>query len=191
LLLEGQVAVITGSSRGIGRATAIRMAQEGAKVIVNGLHESGVRNVVQLIQDQGGRAVGVVESVTSMAGGERIISKAVREFGKVDILVNNAGIIQDKMAHRMSEAEWDLVLNSHLKGAFACIRSALPEMRERREGSIINMVSIAGLTGMIGQLNYSAAKAGMAGMTRTLALELETYGINVNAVAPAARTDMT
>ncbi|MEK4528878.1 SDR family NAD(P)-dependent oxidoreductase [Paenibacillus sp. FSL H8-0104] len=191
MLLEGQVAVITGSSRGIGRATAIRMAQEGAKVVVNGVQEGGVWDVVQLIRDQGGTAIGVVESVASMAGGERIISEGLREFGKIDILVNNAGVVHDKMAHKMSETEWDLVLKSHLKGAFACIRSALPGMRERREGSIINMISVAGLTGMIGQLNYSAAKAGLIGMTWTLSLELESYGINVNAVSPAARTDMT
>ncbi|PQP84818.1 3-oxoacyl-ACP reductase [Paenibacillus sp. PCH8] len=191
MLLEGQVAVITGSSRGIGRATAMRMAQEGARVVINGVQEGGVWDVVQLIRDQGGTAIGVVESVASMVGGERIISEGLREFGKIDILVNNAGVVHDKMAHKMSETEWDLVLNSHLKGAFACIRSVLSGMRERREGSIVNMVSVAGLTGMIGQLNYSAAKAGMIGMTRTLSLELESYGINVNAVAPAALTDMT
>ncbi|UPK43238.1 SDR family NAD(P)-dependent oxidoreductase [Paenibacillus pabuli] len=191
MLLEGQVVVVTGSSRGIGRAAAMRMAQEGAKVIVNGVQEGRVWDVVQAIRDQGGTAIGVVESVETMDGGKRIVTEALREFGKLDILVNNAGVVHDKMAHKMSEAEWDLVLNSHLKGAFACIRSALPGMRERREGCIINMVSVAGLTGKVGQMNYSAAKAGMVGMTWTLALELKSYGINVNAVAPAALTDMT
>ncbi|MEX1028454.1 MAG: SDR family oxidoreductase [Paenibacillaceae bacterium] len=120
-----------------------------------------------------------------------IISAALKEYGKIDILVNNAGIIRDNMAHKLHEEEWDLVLNTHLKGTYSCTRLALPSMRARKSGCIINMTSMAGLTGTIGQLNYSAAKAGILGMTWTLALELKNYGINVNAISPAALTDMT
>lgn len=191
MLLDHQVAVITGSSRGIGRAIAVRMAQEGAKVVVNGVNEGRVQEVVQEIRNSGGIAVGIAESVATMAGGEKIVATAIQEFGKIDILVNNAGVISDKMAHKLREDEWDLVINSHLKGTFSCTRSALPSMRERKQGCIINMTSTAGLSGMIGQLNYSAAKAGILGMTWTLALELENCGINVNGIAPAALTDMT
>ncbi|WHX47067.1 SDR family NAD(P)-dependent oxidoreductase [Paenibacillus woosongensis] len=189
--LNQQTAVITGSSRGIGRAIALRMAQEGARVVVNGTDASRVNAVVEEIRQNGGVAIGIAEPVHTMEGGARIISAATAEFGQVDILVNNAGIIRDQMAHKLGEEDWDAVISIHLKGAFSCIRAALPGMRERRQGCIINMTSTAGLTGTAGQLNYSAAKAGLLGMTWTLALELRHYGISVNAIAPAALTDMT
>ncbi|WP_055108067.1 SDR family NAD(P)-dependent oxidoreductase [Paenibacillus ihumii] len=189
--LDQQTAVITGSSRGIGRAIAVRMAQEGARVIVNGTEASRVNEVVQEIRHNGGIALGIAESVDTMDGAARIIAAALTEFGQIDILVNNAGIIRDRMAHKLSEEDWDAVIAIHLKGAFACIRAALPAMRERRQGCIINMTSTAGLAGMAGQLNYSAAKAGLLGMTWTLSQELQHYGISVNAIAPAALTDMT
>lgn len=191
MLLNHQTAVITGSSRGIGRAIAIRMAQEGAQVIVNGTDASRVNQVVEEIRNNGGTAIGIAESIATMNGGARIISAAIKEFGKVDILVNNAGVIRDKMAHKLSEEDWDAVISTHLKGTFSCTRAALPVMRERGQGCIINMTSTAGLQGTMGQLNYSAAKAGILGMTWTLSLELESYGISVNAIAPAALTDMT
>lgn len=191
MLLANQSAVITGSSRGIGRSIAIRMAQEGAKVIVNGTDESRVQAVVQEIRQSGGIAVGIAEPVEKMDGGAKIISTAIQQFGRIDILVNNAGIIRDKMAHKLSEEDWDAVVDTHLKGTFTCTRAALPSMRVQKQGCIINMTSTAGLQGTIGQLNYSAAKAGILGMTWTLALELENYGIRVNAIAPAALTDMT
>ncbi|GAA0137167.1 3-oxoacyl-[acyl-carrier-protein] reductase [Paenibacillus sp. YSY-4.3] len=189
--LDQQTAVITGSSRGIGRAIALRMADKGARVVVNGTDASRVNEVVQEIRQNGGVAIGIAESVSTMEGGARIISEAKANFGQVDILVNNAGIIRDRMAHKLSEEDWDAVIGTHLRGAFSCIRAALPGMRERRQGCIINMTSTAGLTGTAGQLNYSAAKAGLLGMTWTLALELQNYGISVNAIAPAALTDMT
>lgn len=191
MLLEHQTAVITGSSRGIGRAIAIRMAQEGAQVIVNGTDASRVNQVVEEIHNCGGTAFGIAESIETMDGGARIISAAIEKFGKVDILVNNAGVIRDRMAHKLSEEDWDAVISTHLKGTFSCTRAALPAMRKRGQGCIVNMTSIAGLQGSMGQLNYSAAKAGILGMTWTLALELESCGISVNAIAPAALTDMT
>ncbi len=190
MLLHGQVAVVTGSSRGIGRAIALQMAHEGALVVVNGLTRERVDAVVDEILEQGGKAIGICELVVQ--GGAAIIARTIDTFGKLDILINNAGVVRDKISYRLTQADWDEVINVHLNGAFSCTKPALLHMRDRKEGgSIINMTSTAGLHGTIGQLNYSAAKAGILGMTWTLALELKKDNISVNAVAPAALTDMT
>lgn len=199
-ILKDKVAVITGSGRGIGRAVALAMAAEGAKVVVNdlGCETNGVGGastpadaVVAEITNAGGVAVASYDSVASMAGAERIINRALESFGRIDILVNNAGILRDRMIFNMTEEEWDAVIAVHLKGHFACTRFASAQMRQQRSGRIINTSSTSGLYGATGQANYGAAKAGIAGFTWAVARDLGKYRITVNAVVPAAATRLT
>jgi len=198
--LKGKVAVVTGSGRGIGRVIALALAAEGAKVIVNdpgvaldgtGTDKAVADEVVEEIRGMGGEAVANYDSVGSMEGGERVIKTAVENFGRLDILVNCAGILRDRMIWNMTEEEWDAVINTHLKGHFACTKAACLVMRQQRSGRIINISSTSGLHGNAGQANYSCAKAGITGFTKSCALALGRYGITVNAVCPAAATRMT
>ena len=198
--LKGKVAVVTGSGRGIGRVIALALAAEGAKVIVNdpgvaldgtGTDKVVADEVVEEIRTMGGEAVANYDSVGSMEGGERVIKTAVENFGRLDILVNCAGILRDRMIWNMTEEEWDAVINTHLKGHFACTKAACLVMRQQRSGRIINISSTSGLHGNAGQANYSCAKAGITGFTKSCALALGRYGITVNAVCPAAATRMT
>ena len=199
-LLDGRVAVITGSGRGIGREFALCMAAEGAKVVINdvgvsldgrGTEEDPAANVCREIEALGGRAVPNYDSVTDFAGAENIVNTAVESFGKIDILVNNAGIVRDRTLVKMDESDFDAVIAVHLKGSFNCARHAAPLMKDQGYGRIINITSSAGLRGNFGQTNYGAAKAGLMGMTFVWALELGRYGVTVNAVAPAGATRMT
>jgi 3-oxoacyl-[acyl-carrier protein] reductase len=191
-MLKNKVVIITGSTRGIGKSVAKKMAIEGAAVVVNGRHKETVDETVKEIETEGGKAIGVAGAVEQMKTGERLVNEALRHFGKVDILINNAGIVRDRMSYNMTEQEWDDVIAVHLKGTFSCTKAFVNELKKSGHGGvIINMTSTAGLEGTIGQLNYSAAKAGIIGMTWTLAKELKKFGIRVNAVAPAALTDMT
>ncbi|MFA5883357.1 MAG: SDR family NAD(P)-dependent oxidoreductase [Acidimicrobiia bacterium] len=199
-LLDGRVAVITGSGRGIGREFALCMAAEGAKVVVNdvgvsldgrGTEEDPAANVCREIEALGGEAVPNYDSVTDFAGAERIVNTAVESFGKIDILVNNAGIVRDRTLVKMDESDFDAVIAVHLKGSFNCARHAAPLMKDQGYGRIINITSSAGLRGNFGQTNYGAAKAGLMGMTFIWAMELGRYGVTVNAVAPAGATRMT
>ena len=199
-LLEGRVAVVTGSGRGIGREFALCMAAEGASVVVNdvgvsldgrGTEEDPAANVCREIEAAGGHAVPNYDSVTDFAGAERMIGTAVDAFGKIDILVNNAGIVRDRTLVKMDEADFDAVVGVHLKGSFNCARHAAPLMKDQGYGRIINITSSAGLRGNFGQTNYGAAKAGLMGMTFIWAMELGRYGVTVNAVAPAGATRMT
>lgn len=191
-MLQEKVVLITGSTRGIGRSMAIQMAKEGALIAVNGTNGNNVKAVVDDIKTRGGQAVGICESVASIYGAERIVNKTLENFGKLDILINNAGITRDQLLVKMSDQSWNEVLDVHLTGTFACTRAAVQHLKSRGEGGcIINLTSTAGLMGTVGQVNYSAAKAGILGMTFTLAEELKRYGIRVNAIAPAALTDMT
>ena len=199
-LLDGRVAVITGSGRGIGREFALCMASEGAKVVVNdvgvsldgqGSEEDPAANVCREIEAMGGQAVPNYDSVTDFAGAERIINTAVESFGKIDILVNNAGIVRDRTLVKMDESDFDAVIAVHLKGSFNCARHAAPLMKDQGYGRIINITSSAGLRGNFGQTNYGAAKAGLMGMTFIWAMELGRYGLTVNAVAPAGATRTT
>lgn len=199
--LEGRVAVVTGAGRGIGRAHAISLASEGAKVVVNDLgggaggqvdgatHEPA-DEVVEEIRSAGGEAVAVYDSVATMDGGERIIQAALDKFGRLDILVNNAGILRDRMIYNTSEAEWDIVIAVHLKGHFACLKPAAIIFRQQRSGRIVNTSSESAL-GSMGQGNYSAAKEGIVGLTRTAARDLGRYGVTVNAIRPRAGTRLT
>jgi NAD(P)-dependent dehydrogenase (short-subunit alcohol dehydrogenase family) len=198
--LEGKVAVITGSGRGIGRGMALLFAQEGAKVVVvdPGVNVDGSGNdkgpadqVVDEIKSAGGEAAPCYESVTTVAGGEKIVQTALDAFGRLDILVNNAGILRDRMIFNMSEEEWDAVIAVHLRGHFCCTKPASIVFRQQRHGRIINFTSVSGLIGIAGQANYGAAKAGIAGFTRVVARDLGRYGVTCNAISPGAATRMT
>jgi NAD(P)-dependent dehydrogenase (short-subunit alcohol dehydrogenase family) len=194
-LLDGRVAIVTGSGRGIGREFALCLASEGASVVVNDVgvsrDEDPAANVVREIETAGGKAVANYDSVSDFEGAKRLVQTAVDSFGQLDILVNNAGIVRDKSLVKMEESEFDAVIAVHLKGTFNCARHAAPIMKEAGYGRIINITSSAGLRGNFGQTNYGAAKAGIMGMTFIWALELGRYGITSNAVAPAGNTRMT
>ena len=181
--LEGRVALVTGAGGGIGEATARRFAREGAVVVVNDVDVELARPVATELQKGGGLALVVAADVTKRTDVEAMVTRVVGEFGRLDVLVNNAGINRDAMSHKMTEEQWDQVLAVNLKGTFLCAQAALPRMRERGWGRVINTSSIGSL-GNIGQANYAASKAGVIGLTRTLALEYAKYGITVNCVAP-------
>lgn len=197
--LAGKAAVVTGAGRGIGRAVAEALADEGVAVVVNdpgverdgtGGSKSVADEVVMEIRKKGQKAVANYDSVADFNSAKNIIETCVREFGKIDILVTPAGVLRDRMLHNMSEEDWDIVVNVHLKGTFNCIRHAAPYMREQRWGRIITFAS-QGWLGNVGQANYSAAKGGIVSLTRTAALELGRRGITVNAILPGAKTRMT
>jgi len=188
---EGRVALVTGGGRGIGAATANRFAAEGAAVVVSDLDHEPAEAVAQQIRDGGGRALAVACDVTQRAAVEALFEAATREFETVDILVTCAGIIRDNLVHKMSDDDWDLVIDTHLRGTFLCAQAAQRLMVPRRFGKMVFLSSNSAL-GNRGQANYSAAKAGLQGMARTLAIELGPFNINVNAVAPGfVETRMT
>jgi len=188
--LKDKVAIVTGAGRGIGEAIALLFAEEGANVVVNDVNEADAKSTAEEIKGRGRQAKAVIGSVTVQGVVQRMVDTAVQEFGTLDILVNNAGIIRDARLHKMTEEQWDRVIEVNLKGAFLCTQCAARVMREKRYGKIINLSS-AMWKGNPGQLNYSAAKAGIIGLTRTAAKELAPKGINVNAIAPGLiLTDM-
>ncbi|MEB2344797.1 MAG: SDR family NAD(P)-dependent oxidoreductase [Deltaproteobacteria bacterium] len=200
-LLDGKVAIVTGAGGGIGREHALALAAAGAAVVVNdlggardgsGTGHSMADGVVDEIRKAGGTAVASYDNVATVAGGQAILQGALDAFHQVDVLVNNAGILRDKTLAKMEEAEWDAVIAVHLKGAYCVTRPVFNHMRDAgRGGSIINTSSTSGLEGNFGQTNYGAAKAGIAGFTRCLAIEGHKYGVRVNAIAPVALTRMT
>jgi NAD(P)-dependent dehydrogenase (short-subunit alcohol dehydrogenase family) len=199
MILKDKVAVVTGAGRGIGREIALHLARLGAQVVVNdyggsetGQGDSGspADEVVGAIKATGGRAAASYDSVATMAGGQRIVQAAIDAFGHVDIVVNNAGILRDRMVFNMSEEEWDAVIDTHLKGTFAVTRAAAPFMRERRSGRFINMTSTSGLVGNVGQANYAAAKMGIVGLTKVVALDMARYNVTANCISPFAWTRM-
>lgn len=191
--LANKTAVVTGASRGIGRAIAIKLAAEGANIILN--YRSSIKSVEEVMAEinaLGGKAVAVQGDVSSFAEAEKIIKAAIENFGSLDILVNNAGITKDGLLMRMKEEDFDSVIETNLKGTFNCIRHATPIMMKQRSGRIVNMSSVVGVAGNAGQVNYSASKAGVIGITKSAAKELASRGITVNAVAPGfIQTDMT
>jgi NAD(P)-dependent dehydrogenase (short-subunit alcohol dehydrogenase family) len=189
--LKDKVAIVTGAGRGIGEAIALRFSEEGAKLIINDVNEADANRTVETIKSKGGQALAVMGSVASRQVAQKMVDTAVKEFGTVDILVNNAGIIRDAMLHKMTDEQWDQVIEVNLKGVFLCTQCAAQVMREKKYGKIIN-ISSSSWRGNPGQLNYSATKAGVIGMTKTAAKELGPKGINVNVIAPALIwTDMT
>jgi 3-oxoacyl-[acyl-carrier protein] reductase len=189
--LAGRVAVVTGAGRGIGAATARKLASDGARVAVVDLNDDLCQETVAAIQSAEGEAMAVGCDVSNAEQVERAFERIASEWGRVDILVNNAGVTRDNLLFKMSEADWDTVLNIHLKGSFLCSRAAQKYMVQQRYGKIVNLSSTSAL-GNRGQANYSAAKAGLQGFTKTLAQELGLFNINVNAVAPGfIDTEMT
>lgn len=197
--LEGKVAIVTGAGRGIGRGEALALAREGARVIVNdfggstageGGETTPAEEVVAEIKKMGGDAQPNFGNVASMADGEAMVKQAMDTWGRLDILVNNAGILRDRIIFNMTEEEWDAVIAVHLKGHFTITKFASIVMRQQRGGRIINTSSESGL-GNLGQANYSAAKEGITGLTRTLALDLGKYGVTANALRPRAATRLT
>lgn len=197
---DGRVAIITGAGGGLGRSHALELARRGAMVLVNdpggsldgsGGSSTAAQRVVDEITAFGGQAAANYESVATPGGGQAIVSAALAAFGQVDIVVNNAGILRDKAFHKMDQTMIDLVIDVHLKGALYVSQPAFRLMREQGYGRIVNTSSASGLFGNFGQANYGAAKAGLAGLTRVLALEGAGYGIKVNAIAPIASTRMT
>jgi len=201
-LLTGKVTVITGAGHGIGRATALLFAEHGAHVVVNDIgttrdgsgsaDRAPAQAVVDTIAAGGGRAYASGHDISTESGAQALMDAAVHEFGQVDVLINNAGIIRDKTLLKMTAEQWQAVIDVHLGGTFFCMRAAARHMKQRGQGGrIVNTTSISGMLGNYGQSNYASAKAGVYGLTRTASIELQRYGIWVNAVAPLAKTRLT
>ena len=188
-----RAAIVTGGSRGIGRAVCVALAKQGCNVVVNYCHgEAAAAETVSLCRAEGAQAVAVQADVSTAEGCKKLFEEAVNAFGRVDILVNNAGITRDNLILRMSEADFDAVLDANLKGAFLCCKEAARRMVRQRWGRIINLSSVVALRGNAGQTNYAASKAGLIGLTKSLARELASRNVTVNAVAPGfIETDMT
>lgn len=184
-MLKGKTAVITGSGRGIGKAIALKLAENGANIVINDIPGSDYADETQKeIESLGVKAIVVRGDVRKKEDVENLINTTIKTFGKIDILVNNAGITRDGLMLRMSEEDWDLVLDINLKGAFNCIKAAARPMMKQRSGSIINIASVVGVMGNAGQANYTASKAGLIGLTKTVAKEFSSRNIRANAVAP-------
>ena len=191
--IEGKVAFVTGASRGIGRAIALTLAEAGADVAVNYAgNAAAAEEVAAEIRKMGRRALILQGDVSQTEAAASMLDAVVAEFGRCDILVNNAGITRDGLLMRMKEEDWDAVLNTNLKGVFNCTKAALKYMMKQRSGKIVNIASVVGIMGNAGQANYAAAKAGCIGFTKSVAKEVASRGITVNAVAPGLiATDMT
>jgi len=197
--LEGKVVAVTGAGRGIGREIALLCAKEGAAVVVNDfgatldgqpVEETPAADVVKEIKAAGGRAVANVASVADPAGASSIIEDAIKAFGRIDAVVNNAGILRDRVFHKMSEVEWRAVIDTHLNGAFLVSKAAAAYFKEQGSGSYIHFTSTSGLIGNFGQANYAAAKMGIVGLSTSIAIDMEKFGVRSNCIAPFAWSRM-
>jgi len=184
MTLETKVALITGSGRGIGRAIAIELAKEGAAIIVNDMDADSAKQTAEMIHSTGGQTLVSIANIVERGEVEAMFDAIKNEFGRLDILVNNAGITRDNLLVKMSEEQWDQVIAVNLKGVFNCTQFAVKMMSEQNSGKIVNLSSASGQMGNVGQVNYAASKAGIIGITKTLAKECARFNINVNAVAP-------
>lgn len=182
--VKDKVTIITGAGSGIGRGTALMFGKEGAKVVVGDVNEKGGEETANEIRKNGGEAFFAKLDVSNREQVKNVVQETLNKYGRIDVLINNAGIIQDALVIKMTEEQWDRVINIDLKGPFNCIQAVVGTMIEKGGGEIINVSSIVGLYGNIGQINYAAAKAGLIGMTKTLAKELGKKNIRVNAIAP-------
>ncbi len=189
--LKGKVAIVTGSGQGLGEAMAKAFAAEGASVAVADIVLDNALTVVDQIKSKTGEAIALRLDVADREEVRNAIKTVINKYGKVDILVNNAGVIRPAMLVKMTEEQWDTVINVHLKGSFNCLQAVAPSMIEQQYGKIINILSAAGFRGSVGQINYSSAKAGIIGLTKSAAKELGRYNITVNALGPGAATKMT
>jgi len=182
--LQGKAALVTGGAQGIGRAIALLLAQKGAEIVVSDINLEKAEETAREIEILGRKAMAVRADVAFLEEVEKMVQLAMERFGRMDILVNNAGIARDKLLLRMSEEDWDQVLNINLKGTFNCTKTVIRHMAKQRSGKIVNIASVVGEMGNAGQANYSASKAGVIGFTKTVAREFASRGINVNAIAP-------
>lgn len=198
-MLAGKAVVVTGAGRGIGREIALEFARHGARVVVNDLGvsvngadsgEAPADEVVRLIRAAGGEAVANADSVADWTGAHRIVETALDQFGRIDAVVNNAGILRDGMFHKMTEADFDAVLGVHLKGGFNVARAAAPHFRQQQSGAYVHMTSNSALIGNLGQANYMAAKLGVVGLSKAIALDMKAFGVRSNCVSPSAATRM-
>jgi NAD(P)-dependent dehydrogenase (short-subunit alcohol dehydrogenase family) len=198
-MLEGRVAVVTGAGRGIGREIALSMASRGARVVVNdlgasldgeGADRAPAEQTVADIRAAGGEAVVNADSVAEPAGGERIVQAALDAFGRIDAVVNNAGILRDRIFHRMSHADWAAVIGVHLQGSFNVSKAAALHFREQGSGAFVHFTSTSGLVGNLGQANYAAAKMGIVGLSKSIALDMQRYNVRSNCIAPFAWSRM-
>ena len=191
--LKDKIALVTGSSRGVGRAVALAFAKVGATVVINYTsNEKAANEVVENIQGMGSEAISVKADVARKPDVEHLVSATIEIFGGLDILVNNAGFTRPSMMVKMTEEQWDQVVDIHLKGAFLCSQAAAIQMKEQKSGKIINVTSVAGLVGTVGQINYSAAKGGILSMTKSIARELARYNVCANVISLGiVATDMT
>lgn len=190
-MLKDKTVIVTGAAKGIGRAVAVAFAKEGANVVVN-YRSTPPDETVALVEAEGAKCLAVQADVSNFEQAEALVQKAKEEFGSVDVLVNNAGITRDTLLMRMSEEDFDAVINTNLKGCFNMVKHTSKIMLKQKSGSIINMSSVVGISGNVGQANYAAAKAGVIGLTHSAAKELASRGITCNAIAPGfIETDMT
>ena len=192
LKLAGKVALVTGAAQGIGKSVALLLARNGADVMVSDINLEKAEETAREIESMGPKAMAIKVDVANLNDVERMVGAILEKFGKIDILVNNAGITRDKLILRMTEEDWDAVLNVNLKGTFNCTKTVIRHMARQRSGKIVSIASVVGEMGNAGQVNYSASKAGVIGLTKTIAREFAQRGINVNAIAPGyIETPMT